>query len=365
MKARAALRAWAVDTARAAAPHSLLLPTLLAACTLAAACGTTDRGVVEERLFSMGTWVDLTLVGASEQQAAAALDDVAEMLEPYARDYYAWADGELARVNAALAAGRPIVASAELTDLLRTAKRLSLASGGAFDPGVGGLVELWGFQTAPPPDAAPPTPASIDAWLASGSTIAALEIDGREVSATTTTLALDLGGIAKGRAVDAIVEILGRHGVTDAVVNAGGDLRVLGSRGDRRWRIGVQDPRGGGVLGTVELGDGEAAFTSGDYERYYETGATRAHHLLDPATGRPATHTQAVTVITADGTTADAAATALFVAGPDRWRQVADALGIKAVLRVDADGSFELTGPMRDRLQITAETGSDIIAPTR
>ena len=145
-------------------------------------------------------------------------------------------------------------------------------------------------------------------------------------------------------------------------MNAGGDLRVLGSRRGKPWRVGIQAPRAAGLIGVVELEPGEAAFTSGDYERYYEYEHRRLHHILDPATGYPADHTQAVTVIATTGLAADAAATALLVAGPDRWRGVARALGIELVLRVDASGELQATPAMRERLQMGAGVDSDILA---
>jgi thiamine biosynthesis lipoprotein len=151
-------------------------------------------------------------------------------------------------------------------------------------------------------------------------------------------------------------------GVRDALVNAGGDLRATGSRGERPWRIGIQAPRGEGELGVIALADGEAAFTSGDYERFRDENGHRLHHLLDPLTGRPAEHTQAVTVIADNGTLADAAATAIFVAGPERWREVAKALGVALALRVDSDGQVSMTDAMRTRIM---SAGNDLTAAGR
>lgn len=176
-----------------------------------------------------------------------------------------------------------------------------------------------------------------------------LRIDGTTVSAHVPGLRLDLGGIAKGEAVDRIVALLRRHGVASALVNAGGDVRAIGARGARPWRIGIRDPRGPGVIGVIELADGEAAFSSGDYERHYEHEGQRFHHILDPRTGHPAEGTLAVTVVMPMGVTADAVTTALFVAG-DRWRATAEALGVQAALRVAADGEVETTEAMRARL---------------
>ncbi len=227
--------------------------------------------------------------------------------------------------------------------------------------GVGALVELWGFDDGSEPPAAPPAAAAIAATLAAAGSIRDLGIDGRRIEGRPARYLLDLGGIAKGAAIDRVAAGLAARGVTPALVNAGGDLRVIGERPGRDWRIGIQAPRAAGLIGTLRLEAGEAAFTSGDYERYFETDGVRLHHILDPRTGRPVTHTQAVTVIAADGTTADASATALFVAGPDRWQVMARRLGVAAVLRVDATGRLEMTTAMRDRFQPGAAAPSAII----
>jgi thiamine biosynthesis lipoprotein len=323
--------------------------TLAAAGLGVAGCAERAPPLTEQRLYSMGTWVDITLA-APRETAAAGLADVARMLHGFERDYYAWSDGELARVNEALAAGRTLTVSPELAEVLRRAKRVSMLSDGAFDPAVGALVELWGFHSALDTPAAP-APEAVTQWLESRGSIADVGIEGRRVSSTSRAVVLDLGGIAKGEAVDRAVELLRRHGVDSALVNAGGNVRAIGTREGRPWHIGIKAPRGDGILGFVELADGEAASTSGDYERYFEQDGRRLHHLLDPRTGYPAVGTDAVTVIAGSGVDADAASTALFVAGPKRWRKVAAALGIALALRVDASGTVEVTQDLARRLQ--------------
>lgn len=338
-------------------------PVALAALgsILLAACTSGENEFVEQRLFAMGTSVDVVIVTPDAASARDAIDSVEKMLRQFERDYYAWADGELAALNSALQAGQAFEVSEALGALLADAKRLSALSDGTFDPGVGRLIEAWGFHSTLEPPTRPPAADEIVKLAESSAGIAALEIEGRRIRAGTSGVMLDLGGIAKGYAIDLILDMLARDGITDAMVNAGGDVRVAGRAGERAWRVGVQSPRSDGLLGVVELADGEAVFTSGDYERYYESPEGRKHHLLDPATGEPAAHTQAVTVIARDGVTADAAATALFVAGPDRWLPIARRLGIESALRVDASGRIEATVPMRDRLQISPEAGSDIL----
>ena len=338
-------------------------PSLLAAtaAALLAACAVDEDRTVERRLLAMATSVDITLHAADPGAARDALAEIEQMLLEYERDYYAWGDGELARLNAGLRDGRPVDVSAELAGLLAAARRLSEQSGGVFDPGIGALVELWGFHTDSRTEPRPPDSAGIAAWLAAGAGIEDLSIADSRISTRASGLVIDLGGIAKGDAVDRTIRILTRHGIENAIVNAGGDLRALGSRGVRAWRIGVQSPRAAGILGAVELRDGEAAFTSGDYERYFDHEGERHHHILDPTNGYPADHTRAITVIAADGVTADAAATALFVAGPERWPEVARAMGVRHVLRVDASGRIEATQEMRDRLELGEGSAADII----
>ena len=261
-----------------------------------------------------------------------------------------------------------------LGSLLETSLAITHATGGAFDPGVGALVELWGFNDDEPRDAPPSQSAVAAALESTGSMTEVLLVASNRTRATRIvdfspedgqpvprTFTLDLGGIAKGAAVDSVVARLEALGVTHALINAGGDLRVIGAPPGRDWRVGIAAPRAEGMLGTIGLRDGDAAFTSGDYERFFEHEDDRFHHILDPRTGVPAAHTQAVTVIADSGTLADAAATALFVAGPDAWLGMANELGIAAVLRVDADGTIEMTPDMRERLQTSAEVGSDII----
>lgn len=312
----------------------------------------------------MGTWVDLSIRDPSDPNAALA--DVETLLASFEKDYYAWTPGQLADLNDAIARGERADVSAELAVLLLEARKLSEQSGGLFEPGIGALVEIWGFQSPLAARDTEPPAAEIDALLPDAR-IAHLTLEGTVASSRSRALKIDLGGIAKGAAVDAIAAVLREHGIGHALINAGGDLGVIGHAGgdgeERPWRVGIRHPREDGLLGVISLEAGEAAFTSGDYERFFEVDGRRLHHLLDPRTGYPVDHTQAVTVIAAGGTLADAAATAIFVAGPERWRETAAALGIDTVLRVDADGSVAMTAAMATRLTPATEALSDIMTP--
>jgi thiamine biosynthesis lipoprotein len=166
---------------------------------------------------------------------------------------------------------------------------------------------------------------------------------------------IDLGGFAKGVAVDRAIALLHERGVDNAIVNAGGDLRAIGRRGDRPWKIGVRAPRGGGILAAIEISGDESVFTSGDYERFFDFQGRRFHHILDPRTGYPTLGLVSVTVVHDDAATADAACTALMVAGPERWPAVAKALGIRHVMVVDADGRVHIGRGTEARVTILDE----------
>jgi thiamine biosynthesis lipoprotein len=139
------------------------------------------------------------------------------------------------------------------------------------------------------------------------------------------------------------VALLEQHGIDNLIVNAGGDLCVRGRHGERPWHIGIRAPDGNGVLATLDVEGARCVFTSGDYERYFEFEGKRYAHILDPRSGYPADATRSVTVVAGDAALADAAATALFVAGPAEWKDIARSMGVYDVLLVDKTGNTYLT----------------------
>ncbi len=324
---------------------------LLALAVLAAplaGCGEPPR-LREERIQVFGTWVDLALWGVDDTTAARAIRVVQGDLGDLHTRWHAWQPGELTRINAALASGEAVEVAATMRPVLARAGELSRRSGDLFNPAIGRLVGLWGFHADAPAKRVPPPDQAIATLVAARPTMGDLRFDGARLHSANPAVQLDLGAFAKGYGVDIAIGRLQDLGVRHAMVNAGGDLRVLGRRGDRPWRVGIRAP-GGGLLAAVEVTDGESVFTSGTYERQFEYAGTRYHHIIDPRTGYPARGLSSVTVIGRDGAEADAAATALLVAGPD-WPRTARALGLSAVLAVDETGDLEATPEMAARLQ--------------
>ena len=183
------------------------------------------------------------------------------------------------------------------------------------------------------------------------------------VDGTSVTLpegfALDLGGIGKGYAAGRCKEILKERGVTSALLSLGGNVSALGSKPDgSAWTVAIEDPDGGGYLGTVQIVD-RCVVTSGGYQRYFEQDGVRYWHILDPQTGKPArSGMQSVTVVSEDDTLADALSTALFVMGPERaadfWR--GHRAEFDAVWLTDDGGLFVTEG-----LTLTTERDYEVI----
>jgi thiamine biosynthesis lipoprotein len=219
---------------------------------------------------------------------------------------------------------------------------------------VGKLIGLWGFQSDEFKPVLPPAD-RVAALVRSGPTMAALDIAENRVSSRNRDVKVDLGGYAKGYALDRAAEILRAQGVHNALVNIGGNVMALGDKGGTPWRVGIQHPRQPWPLATLDLRDGEAIGTSGDYQRYFEFEGKRYCHLLDPRTGRPADQSQAVTVLVTPraraGALSDAASKPLFIGGPQRWRESARKLGIDRALFIDAAGRISVTRALRDRLR--------------
>lgn len=320
---------------------------------LAAGCAPR-RNRYSYRLLSFATTVTISLETDSAARADAALRDLRERFAVIHRDWYAWGDGELAAVNTALARGETARLSPPLTALLQRAMQLREQSDGYFDPTVGGLVKLWGFdrfdQGQPP--LTPPAAAEIDAALAvreAGLTLTP-DAPAADLSAAEPGLQIDLGGIAKGAALAEGIHVLNAHGIERALIEAGGDIATLGKAQGDVFQVGLRDPRANAVRQQLHVAPGESVMSSGDYARFWTIDGRRYQHIIDPQTGWPADGAQTATVVATDPLLADAAATALMVAGADAFRSLCDAMQISSALLVDNDGKALITDAMRNRM---------------
>ena len=242
---------------------------------------------------------------------------------------------ELSRINREAAAG-PVRLSDEMFGLLQQAIAFSKLSDGAFDITYASVGQLYDYRSGHAPDDAQCEAArALIGWQH-------LQLDARTRTLRfgRTGMRIDLGGFAKGHAVDNGVAILRRYGIRHAMVSAGGDSHVLGDRRGRPWTVAVRDPRSAdGIVAVLPLED-VAISTSGDYERYFERDGVRHHHLIDPRSGRSPDRVRSVTILAADGLTSEGLSKSVFVLGVDEGlRLVESQIGVDAVI-VDAAGGL-------------------------
>ncbi len=305
-------------------------------------CARDPRVPVVRSFFLMDTYVTIKAFPAPGaraeaetiiERAAARMRAIDSLSDNY------WDDSEISRLNHhAGAAALPL--SADMRAMLTAALRVDSLSGGAFTPVVGRLTELWGFGRRDSMRV-PPESERLQAVAHTGRQ--AVQLQGGHLRFLDPLARLDLGGIAKGYAVDAAIALLQENGISDAQVDAGGDLRTLASAATAgRRKIYVRHPAlHEAFFGRFPLDQGAVA-TSGDYERFFEVDGVRYHHLLDPATGMPARGCHSVTIIGSEATLCDALATAVFVLGPEKGMQLIEALpGIEGLILTETAGTLQ------------------------
>lgn len=309
-----------------------------------------ENCVQRSTLYVFGTLVEVVIRGASRDIAQQAFVQIAQSFRRFHRDWNAWKPGQLTRLNADLAQGRAQTVTPDLRQLIVQAKSLSAMSGELFNPAIGRLIAAWGFHDDDLPEGPPPDDAAISRLVAAHPRMGDVQIDGNRIWSINPAVQLDVGAFAKGAALDWAMTLLKGLGVRHAVLNAGGGVQVIGRHGVRPWRVGIRHPLSWGVIAAAELAPGEALHTSGNYERYRSYQGVRFSHLIDPRSGRPAERIVSASVIAANGAMADAAATALAIAGPQGWHRIARDMRIKYALLVEADGTMHLNPEMRARL---------------
>lgn len=306
-----------------------------------------------------GTVINITLYDVDKQTADESFRFIQEDLQIMHKAWHPWEPGALGRVNTLLAQAGEFSAGPSVIDLIHIANELEIKSQHLFNPAIGKLVALWGFHSHKHPEKLPSAQAIKD-LVKQNPTLENITIKGVRVRNTNPAVKIDFGGIAKGYAIDRLLTYLKQQGIHNALINTGGDLKVIGKHGKRPWKIAIRDPRNdsskqNAVVATINLNDNEAAFTSGDYERYFKSKQNNDkhfHHIIDPRTGYPAKGTQSVTVLHQNAATADAAATALFIAGPKQWVEIAKSMDIKYVLLIDENGKIHISSAMQKRIEL-------------
>ena len=325
---------------------------LLTACTPNAPQPRQSAALVERARVSMGSAVHLSAWTDDEPRAARAFEKAFDEFDRLDRLLSVWKEGsDVLRVNAD--AGRtPVKVSPETLEVLKVARQVSDWTSGKFDVTFGALSGLWKFDQDQ--DNQIPRAEDIRRQLP------LVDYQGIDVNPEDATvflrrpgMRLHFGGIGKGYAVDRAAAILRASGVTDFLIQAGGDLYAGGVRGGRPWRSGIRDPRGPAdqIFAAMDLRD-ETFSTSGDYERYFVRDGHRYHHILDPDSGQPARGCRSVTIVARQAAVADALSTGVFVLGPQAGMALIEKLpDVEGVIVSDKNEVLISTG-LRGRLEL-------------
>lgn len=313
------------------------------------------------RFPAFGTTVDVSIVGAPRATAEAAAAAVEMDFETMEEAWSLERPGTLALVNRWIAAGEPFAAPPDVLDLIALAQQIASASDDLYNPALGRLSQLWGFQRDSADAPVPPADAAIRHILESRPRIRDLKVDGLRVSPGNTTVQLDFGGLAKGRGLDLARQHLRDWGIRNALISAGSDACAMGSRESYPWRITVRRANGTGVFGTLDAQGDESVCTCGEFGRTFVWNGRRHHRLVDPRTGYPSTGVAAVTVIHASAAVAAAASQALLAAGAADWHACATRLGLRHVLLVADDGAVHASPKMLERLSFVDRPANILI----
>lgn len=299
----------------------------------------------------MDTFVTITVVSESREAADSAIENAFDVLGKYGNLINFFSDkSELSAINRN-AGMHEVRVSPETLATIEKAVYVSEKSGGAFDPTIGPVIRLWDFFKKTKPS---------DAEIIKNLPLVnykniVIDKDRATVFLRKKDMLLDLGGIAKGFAVDLAVQALKQKGISAGLVAIAGEIKAFGLKPDNKpWFVGIKNPRQKNnddeILARLPLNN-KGISTSGDYERYFIKDGQRFHHLLIPQTGYPAYTCRSVSVVSDEGAMNDGFSTALFILGPEKGLELANRIGLDAMI-IDNNGAIHTTAGLQGKLTI-------------
>lgn len=303
--------------------------------------------------YVFGTLVDISIYGETDERAQAVATAIINNYNTLHRRLHAWKPSEISTINHAFSTDQTAKVSPDIAQMIAEITTLSTQSNGSFNPAIGQLINSWGFQQ----DEFIPhkvDPAKIAELVSKNPRMSDIVINDDQVYSLNPSVQLDLGGYAKGYALDVGLAYLREQKINNALINIGGNIIALGQHGHQPWRIGIQHPRQPNAIATIALPSGWAIGTSGDYQRFFDLDGQRYCHIIDPATGYPVQGIQSVTVLIPPqknaGILSDVASKPLFIAKPDSRLAAAKAMGTKHFLIIESENNIQVSSSMGKRL---------------
>lgn len=306
----------------------------------------------KETQFLMDTVIEITAYGPNAESAVKAafvefkrLHDITDHFSP---------DSQVSKINQQ-AGKEKVKVDPDLITMISRSNELSDRLDGVFDVSIGPLTSLWGIGHK---GEFVPSQGEI-AQVLTRVNYHQVEIDpvAQTIYLAQRDMLLDLGGIAKGYSTDKAIEILKSKGITSALVNAGGDVRVIGQRPDKKpWRIGVQDPRNSDkVIAKLSMTDWDTMETSGDYQRYFMKDQVRYSHILDPRSGMQPREVISVTTVNCNSGDGDILGTAVFVLGIERGFELLKQFPGTEAIVVTKDGRIVVTPGLQGKVELAGQ----------
>jgi FAD:protein FMN transferase len=341
-----------------------IIIALVAALAFGAYLLSREEPLYHTQSYVFGTLVDITIYNEDEDRARSISNQILQDFQNLHNRLHAWKPisedkpSELGELNKTFERGAMLSnISPDLIAMLADAKALSVKSHGLFNPAIGQLIGTWGFQRDEF-EAVVINDRRIKALVKSNPSMSDIIIQNNTAHSENSAVKLDLGGYAKGYALDMAAQYLHKQHVNNALINIGGNIIAIGKHGEKPWRVGIQHPRAPTAIATLDLPDGWAIGTSGDYQRYFMLNGNRYCHIIDPRTGYPAEHTQSVTVLVPPqpahqsqaGVLSDVASKPIFIELPQNRNKAAQELGIENFMVIDDQANIFVSKNMVTKL---------------
>ena len=294
--------------------------------------------------YAFGTIIDVHLQEVTPNKIDYLNQEIENLLTSMHKRWHAWEESEITEINLACKNKNEITVKPDIAELINLGKIFEEQSLGLFNPASGRLIEEWGFFTSrPDKPRKPPSNITINKLIANKPSMQNINIKDNILVCSNENIKLDLGGFAKGYGIGKIAALLKNEQVKHALINAGGDLITIGKKANgKNWQIALENPNYFSPLANITSHD-ESIFTSAITRRAFKHDGKSYHHLINPITGEPATEFISVTVAHPNPTIADAAASAILIAGTNNWQKVAQNMGIKKAIIIDENMDIIVT----------------------
>ena len=317
--------------------------------------GCADNKIHQSKDFIFGTLIDIKIHGESKIDAEKVANEIFFEFHRLHKLLHPWEKSFITDINIAISQNKSIpINNDEIITILSNAQRLETQTQNLFNPSIGRLIKLWGFHSNNYNQETIPNKEEIQKLVSSNPLMQSIKIKNGILKSNNKNVQIDLGGYAKGYALDQAKKILKQNNVKNALINIGGNILAFGRHGERDWVVGIQNPRKPNALASIALKSGWTIGTSGDYQRYIMVNNQRYSHLINPKTGYPENKTQSASILIPpsknSGILSDVFSKPLFITSKENKANMAKILDIKYFLIIMNDDSILISKSLSEEI---------------